>query len=254
MIQNRSVIDELSAQEAELERRLAEVRERRAALETRPSARGGKAARPLRDVTLDMLQEARCPLNSLLLASVIRPLNGRSIPATRFGTLANDEASSYDSSRARPVYLCHCLTFDQGQAVKRFWARSDWALAERIVGPMSGRILFLKGAAWTIELARDVDAGRLAAETPETLNYVAADQARGAGIPVKRGEFPYDTWLAFITEAIGRYQVDDRAVRERAAAELEQRLSERELLFGSRTGFVSLPGSSESWRSAIVER
>src|SRR5690606_20042116 len=133
--------------------RLNEVRERRAELEKLMSPRE-KNGRPLRDITLDMLQAARCPLNSLLLASVIRPLHGRSIAATRFGTLSNDEARSFESSRARPVYLCHCITYDQGQAVKRFWARSDWPLADRIMAPMTGRILFLKGAAWTINLAR----------------------------------------------------------------------------------------------------
>lgn len=98
-------IDHLKAQEADLERRLNEVRERRAELEKLMRPRGEKKARPLRDITLDMLQEANCPLNSLLLASVIRPLHGRSIPSTRFGTLSNDEASSFDSSRAPGLSL-----------------------------------------------------------------------------------------------------------------------------------------------------
>ena len=254
MIHNRADIDKLKAEEAHLERLLAEVRERRATLEKRPNAGNGRAGRPIRDIVLDVLQEAQRPLNSLLLASVLRPLQGRTIPATRFGTLSNDEARSYDSSRARPVYLCHCLTFDQGQAVKRFWARSDWPLSERVIGPMSGRILFLKGASWTIELARLVAEDRLAADNPDMLNYVAADQARDAGIPVKHGDFPYDAWLTFVAEAIDRHKAGDEEVRQKAAAELAQRLSERELLFGSRTGFVSLPGSAESWRSAINER
>jgi hypothetical protein len=247
-------IDTLKAEEADLERRLAAVRGRRVALEKRSNAAAPRARRPLREITLDMLQEAHCPLNSLLLASVIRPLQGRTIAATRFGTMSNDEAASYDSSRARPVYLCHCLTADQGQTLKRFWARSDWPLSERVIGPISGRILFLKGAAWTIELARLVAGDRLGADNPDLLNYVAADQARDAGIPVKRGEFRYDAWQRLISEAIGRHEAEDRTVRERAAAELEQRLTERELLFGSRPGFVSLPGSSSSWRSTGDER
>lgn len=247
-------IDHLKAQEADLERRLNEVRERRAELEKLARPHGGKRGRPLRDITLDMLQEAQCPLNSLLLASVIRPLHGRNIPATRFGTLSNDEASSFDSSRARPVYLCHCLTYDQGQAVKRFWARSDWSLADRIMGPMTGRILFLKGAAWTINLARLVNEQRLVADNPDTLQYVAADQARDAGFPVKRGDFPYDEWLTAIAAAIDRHDAKDRILREAAAVELAQQLSERDQLFGSRTGLVSLPGSRGSWRSTIDDR
>src|SRR5262249_38097042 len=130
--------------------------------------------------------------------NVLRPLRGRTIPATRFGTLSNDEAKSFESSRAKPVYLCHCLTNDLGQAVKRFWARSDWPVSDRIIGPMSGRLLFLQGAAWTIRLARAADRKELNAANPETLNYLAADQARDAGLHVQRGLFPYDDWLKSI--------------------------------------------------------
>ena len=247
-------IERLKTEEAELERRLHEVRERRAELEHLSRPRSGRRVRPLREITLDLLQEAQCSLNSLLLASVIRPLHGRKTPSTRFGTLSNDEAKSFDSSRVRPVYLCHCLTHDKGQAVKRFWARSDWPLADRIMGPMTGRILFLKGAAWAINLGRLVDEHGLVADNPDTLKYVAADQARDAGLTVKRGDFPYEEWLTTIAAAIDRHDTEDRAVREAAAIDLTQRLSERDLLFGSRAGFVSLPGSTESWRSAIDDR
>jgi hypothetical protein len=244
----------IRTEEAELERQLEELRAKRIALEKRGRPRSGDGGRPLRDLVLDLLQDAGGPLNSLLLASVIRPLQGREIPATRFGTLSNDEAKSYDSSRARPVYLCHCLTHDQGQAVKRFWARSDWNLADRVMGPMSGRMLFLQGAAWTINLARLVEAGELIAEKPDVLQYVAADQARDAGLSVRRGEFPYENWLEAIAGAIDRHFEEDLALRQAAAVDLASRLSDRELLFGSRKGLVSLPGSTPSWRSAIDER
>lgn len=248
-------LDLILTEEAKLLERLEELRIQRVALEKgqRPR-RNSDAGRPLRDMVLDLLQDAGNPLNSLLLASVLRPLHGREIPATRFGTLSNDEAKSFDSSRARPVYLCHCLTHDQGQPVKRFWARSDWPLEERVMGPMSGRILFLQGAAWTINLARLVAAGELAAENHEVLRYVAADQARDAGLSVKRGDFPYEAWLEAIAGAIDRHLPEDLTFRRAAAVELSGRLSERELLFGARQGLVSLPGSNPSWRSAIDER
>lgn len=247
-------IEHIRSQEAELERQLMEVRAKRIALEKGARPKSVDRGRPLRDLTLELLQDAGIPLNSLLLANVIRPLFGRDVPATRFGTLANDEAKSYDSSRARPVYLCHCLTHDKGQAVKRFWARSDWDLAERVVGPMTGRVHFLEGAAWTINLARLAADGELAADKPEVLHYVAADQARDAGLVVKRGEFPYEDWLGAISVALERHAAADRDLRVSAAAELASRLSEREQLFGARTGLVSLPGSAPSWRSAIDER
>lgn len=247
-------IEQIRTQEAELERQLVKLRAQRIALEKGARPKSLDRKRPLRDLTLELLQDAGVPLNSLLLANIIRPLFGRDIPATRFGTLANDEAKSYDSSRARPVYLCHCLTHDKGQAVKRFWARSDWDLAERVIGPMTGRVHFLEGAAWTINLARLVAEGELAADKPEVLHYVAADQARDAGLVVKRGEFPYEDWLGAISVALKRHTTADRDVRVAAAAEIASRLSEREQLFGARAGLVSLPGSAPSWRSAIDER
>lgn len=247
-------IENIRSQEADLKRQLMEVRAKRMALEKRSSSKPADRGRPLRDLVLDLLQDAGTPLNSLLLANIVRPLFGRDVPATRFGTLANDEAKSYDSSRARPVYLCHCLTHDKGQAVKRFWARSDWDLADRVIGPMTGRVHFLKGAAWTINLARLVDAGQLAADKPEVLHYVAADQARDAGLIVKRGEFPYEDWMGAISVALERHAEADRDVRVAAAVDLASRLPEREQLFGARTGLVSLPGSAPSWRSAIDER
>lgn len=254
MSDHSSTIEELKAQEAELERLLNEVRTCRVGLERKTSPAERRPSRALREVILDLLQEAGCPLNSLLLASVIRPLLGRIVPSTRFGTLSNDEAVSFDSSRARPVYLCHCLTFDQGAAVKRFWARSDWPLAERVMGPMTGRILFLKGATWTIGLAQMVQAQHLAAENAEKLQFIAADQARDAGLTVTRGEFPYGDWLAAITSMLARHEAEDRELREAAAAELGSQLSDRDQLFGARGGLVSLPGSRASWRSSIDER
>jgi hypothetical protein len=243
-------LDRLRAEETKLERRLLEVREHRASLERRARPRAADGGRPLRDLVLDLLGEAKVPLNSLLIATVLRPLQDRTIPSTRFGTLSNDEAKSFDSSRSKPVYLCHCLMYDQGQAVKRFWARSDWQLSDRVLGPMSGRVLFLEGAAWTIQLARAVNGKEMFAANPDTLNYVAADQARDAGLHVQRGRFPYDEWLDAIAGLIRRHRAEDEQARVQAAEVLAARLSERELLFGARTPLVSLPGSKPGWGSA----
>jgi hypothetical protein len=244
-------IKRLLDEEAELQLRLKAVQEKRAALQSRARSKTAPApVRPLRDIVVEALAEAKTPLNSLLLASIIRPLQNREIPSTRFGTLSTDEIKSYESSRHRPVYLCHCITHDRGDAVKRFWARSDWPLVERVIGPMSGRILFLKGAAWAIGLARAVKEGKLVAAKPDVLNYVAADQARDVGIVVQRGEFPFDEWLKAIEVSIIRYAPEDREIRQAAALALSERLNERALLFGAPPGFVSLPGSHKDWRSA----
>jgi hypothetical protein len=111
-------------------------------------------------------------------------------------------------------------------------------------------LLFLKGAAWTISLARAVANGQLTAANQETLNYVAADQARDAGLVVQRGQFPFDDWLDALTEMIDRHRAEDEALRAETAEAFTSRLSERELLFGARTPLVSLPGSKPGWVSA----
>ena len=240
-------LDQLRTLEAELERRLFEVRQQIAQSGPKAGQGSGGRRRPLREVMLDLLAEAQIPLNSLLVASVLRPLQGNAVPSTRFGTLSNDEAKSFESSRAKPVYLCHCLNHDDGQAVKRFWARSDWPLSRRILGPMSGRVLFLEGAAWTIKLAKEASLGTLHVSNAETLYFVAADQARDAGLKVSRGVFPYDDWLKSLSDLLRRYSGEDAAVRSTAAAALSNQLSERDLLFGARLPLVSLPGSKAGW-------
>lgn len=240
-------LDRLRAEEAELERRLFEIRQQIAlsGRNAKPESNGRR--RPLREIMLDLLAEAQVPVNSLLIASVLRPLQGLTVASTRFGTLSNDEAKSFDSSRPKPVYLCHCLNHDDGQAVKRFWARSDWPIVRRILGPMSGRVLFLEGAAWTIRLARAASRGELPVANAEILNFVAADQVRDAGFKVQRGEFPYDDWLEGLSELLERYSGEDERVRSAAGAELSKQLSERDLLFGARQPLVSLPGSKAGW-------
>jgi hypothetical protein len=245
----KKTLDDLRLEEAELERRLAELRTQRVALEKGKRSASAKPMPPLRDQVLEILDDAGYPLNSLLLASVMRPLYGRTVPSTRFGTLSNDEVKSFESSRARPTYLCHCLTYDQGQPVKRFWARSDWALSMRIMAPMTGRLLFLRGAAWAIELARSAERRDREVSNLEILKFVAADQARDAGLHVKRGEFPYAEWLAEISIVISKIAEEDRVIREESAKVLADHLSDRDQLFGSAKGFVSLPGSRSSWRS-----
>jgi len=82
------------------------------------------------------------------------------------------------------------------------------------------------------------------------LNYVAADQARDAGLHVQRGRFPYDDWLNAIRGLIERHRAEDEQARIQAAEVLAARLSERELLFGARTPLVSLPGSKPGWWGA----
>jgi hypothetical protein len=236
-------LDRIVSRQEQLERELDVLRRQRAKLER--SVRPGRAERSLRDVMIDLLAESEVPLNSLLIASMMQALYGRTVPSTRFGTLSIDEQKSYCSNRVRPVYLCHCLTYDEGVAVKRFWARSDWPLQDRLIGPMTGRVLFLKSAIWTIEIARD-----RTGTNDDKLSFIAADHARSAGLRVERGSFQFDEWITALNVQLHKHLPADVAVRSEAAALLEKRLNEHDKLFGSRGRLVSIPGTTKRWKDA----
>lgn len=235
-------LDRILMREEELKRELEDLRRQRTTLER--AARPRRAERSLRDLTLDLLAEACTPLNSLLIAGVLSALYSREVPSTRFGTLSIDEQKSFAAGRVtRPVYLCHCLNAADGVAVKRFWARSDWPLRERIIGPMTGRVLFLKSAVWIIKLAED--RGDAA---PERLKFLAADHARSAGLKVDRGCFQFVEWLTALEAQLQKHLPEDEEVRRTAAAALEPRLNDRDVLFGARGGLVSIPGTTRRWK------
>ena len=236
----------LRKEEAELERRLAEIRQRRITQEEQERPELQKTRLPLRVILLSQLQEAETPMNSLLLAQLLEARLSKKIPSTRFGTLSKDEEASFKSRRARPVYLCHSLSHDTGLPIKRYWCRSDWPLSKRIFSPISSRVAFLKSAIWVVGLAtHSADAAN-----PDLLKFLAADLARDAGLLVKRGEFPFDEWLGFLRNSLEKFEKDDEVQRIEAAGTLEKKLNEAEQLFGAPPGLISLPGSSSSWRSA----
>ena len=106
--------------------------------------------------------------------------------------------------------------------------------------------MFLKGALWTIDLAQNSEA----AIEPEKLSYVAADQARSAGLPVKRGDFPFNEWKETIGAEIDRLSAQDLEIRKEAAEKFQIELTPEAQLFGRAQDLVSLPGTKSNFRSA----
>ena len=193
------------------------------------STRSGRR-KPVRQVVLDVLEDCGTLLYSRELSNIARAIYGRQVPASRFGGLARDEANSFESSRPRPVYLCHGLTHDRGLAIKRLWGRSDWPLAERIVAPTTGRAQHLRVTAALCEIALDrVDT----TAEPETLHILAADHASDLpGVKVKRGDFELKHWRDVARELLEDVGPEDEQKREDAAERLS-RLSPRQQLFGA---------------------
>lgn len=234
----------LEAERRQLQARLARIE---AELGEVPSSRRVKRdrsqapRRSLRETLLDCLSDFGLMAYSQQLAIYAKGRVGREIPSTRFSSLSRDEENAARNNRTREVWLCHGLTFDRGEPIRRLWARSDWPLHERIVAPTTGRVLYLRTAARLAELAlRD----QAVAADAEMLKYLAADSARDLGLPFKRGEFPLDVWRESALTQLEPLEEADRAARVEAAERLAQELPPLAQLFGRPQRPVVLPGGA----------
>jgi hypothetical protein len=200
---------------------------------------GRRRAVPFRAAVLDALDDLGVLSYSRELLLYINALSGRGASATRFGALAKDEQAAFESRRPRSVYLCHGLTSDRGEAIKRLWARSDWPLEDRVVAPTTGRVQHLRV---TIRLC-EIAAAEGGAADPTMLKIIAADHARDLpGLRIKRGEFDLQTWRAVATEQLTKHAPGDHQ-RRLEAAERFRTLTAAEQLFGiaEREPLLSVP-------------
>jgi hypothetical protein len=139
------------------------------------------------------------------------------------------------------------LTFNTAEAVRRLWARSDWPLEERIVGPLTGRTIYLRATARFSELAEKY--ADVAAD-PDMLKFIAADFARDLGINFRRGEFPLDLWRETALGMLGEIEEQDREARRSAAEEMTLSMSETGQLFGRAPRPIVLPGGQAERKEA----
>lgn len=196
--------------------------------QSRPTGVSRAARRPVRELLVESLEDLGWPAHARELGLYATARYGRSIEPTRFGSLAADERASFVRGASRPVWLCHGLTHDRGEAIRRLWARSDWPLAMRIVAPTTGRVQHLRMTAKVCELAEKHEA------SPDKLHYLAADLARDLpGTEVRRGTFDLDGWRATARDELARVEDEDRDRREAAAERLATKLGPAHLLFGA---------------------
>jgi len=212
-----------------------------------PAAPAAGSPRPVRGLVLDALHDIGFLTYSQTLGLYLKARYARIVPPTRFGTLTKDEEKSFKSARPRAVWLCHGLTFNTGEAVRRLWARSDWPLADRIVGPLTGRVIYLRA---TVRLAELADKQAEVAADAELLKFIAADFARDLGISFRRGDFPLAVWQQTAREMLGEIEQEDRKVREAAAEQMASSMSEFEQLFGRPPRPVMLPGGQSDRKEA----
>lgn len=242
---------ELEAERRELEARLARIEAELAkssvGLRSEAERVSYSSRRPIREVLLDCLSDIGLMTYSQQLAIYAKARYGREVPSTRFSSLSRDEESAARNNRTREVWLCHGLTFDRGEPIRRLWARSDWPLHERIVAPTTGRVLYLRMTARLAELAMRDEA---VAADGEKLKYLAADNARDVGLPFKRGEFPLDAWRDRALAQLEPLEREDREARMEAAERLGRELSPLARLFGRPQKPVLLPGGAAAREGA----
>ena len=232
---------------------LKELQRVEAQLSARSEPKNASAApaegspRPVRGLVLDALHDIGFLTYSQTLGLYLKARYARTVAPTRFGTLAKDEEKSFKSARPRAVWLCHGLTFNTGEAVRRLWARSDWPLVDRIVGPLTGRVIYLRA---TIRFAELAEKQAEVAADADLLKFIAADFARDLGISFRRGEFPLTLWQDTARQMLAEIEQEDRTVREAAAEQMTSSLSEFELLFGRAPRPVLLPGGQSHRKEA----
>lgn len=204
---------------------------------------------PLREFVLSMLEAVGAMVPSRSLGKLYRAKFGKEVPPERFGTLSSDERKAFEANRKRAVFLCHGLTFQEGLAIKRLWGRSDWELEARIVGPRTGRVVFLQFAAWINAEADRADVGVVWRES-EMLKYLAADCAREMDLKVRKTEFHFAEWRAHALDELARIKEEDAQVRRAAAVEIAARAGFDEVtkMFGASTSIVEPTFTGQPWR------
>ncbi len=219
----------MAASLAELEAKLASLTTEGGGLASDPPDGSGAlspkergARQPLRDLVLTALEELGCPAYSRQLAVYLKVTRGRSISPERFGSLSRDELEAYRRAPSkRPVWLCHVLTADRHEVIRRLWARSDWPREWRVFAPTSGRVQQLAMTRRLCELALDAD--RIAVD-PQMLRIFVADHARALpGVTVQRGVFELDEWRRRAAEELARWEEADRVARAASAEWLRAR-------------------------------
>ena len=179
-----------------------------------------KGSRTVRALVLDILHELAWPAYSREIASFGKAWADKNLKSERFGTLSKDEFEAFTQGRTRPVWLCHALTYDRHQAIKRLWARSDWPLETRIIGPMTGRVQHLK---ITIRLCEIASRAEGFSADPEMMRIIAADHARDLpGINFKRGRFDFDLWKDAASRQLAELEPADEEVRRESAEQLKK--------------------------------
>jgi hypothetical protein len=194
-----------------------------------PGGLSSVSGQSFRQLLLNALQDLGSPTSSLTLRPFIAARYGRTIPSTQFGTIASQERRAFDrGASTKPVWLASGLLYDSFRPVRRIFARSDWPLESRILGPASMRLFRLLATERLAELARNADREAQNADMLRTLALAHARELPGVRIDDESPDFAQIASVA--RDLVSKYQID-HLMRRAVAASLAE-LPERVQLFG----------------------
>ena len=196
----------------------------------------------LRQAVLDALEDFWWPLAPATeLGPYLEAVHRRPVTADAWDELLNDERRAFLRGEQRDPWLCLGIRPDLTGDPER-WARSDWPLWVRVVGPDDARIR----PYW---LLRQLDRAPVMPGEPGTQSLTALWTRLAAQLPthevallrseVERDPRPgydwqqdrFSIWAEVADELFGRLAEDDRREREAVARRLG-RLDVADQLFG----------------------
>jgi len=141
-----------------------------------------KAARPLRELALDALEDLGVPAAPSLIADLTAALTGSRPSPSRFASLKRDEENAARRNiAARPAWVVPALNAAQLTAIPRLLSSSAWPLERRVLGARSMRTDHLRIAInLSQRLASLRELGAAEAEAIERLVYPIARSIPGA--------------------------------------------------------------------------
>jgi hypothetical protein len=186
---------------------------------------------PLREQVHQALTLLTVPAAPKLIIAVHEAFFSGEMISARLTSLRRDEQRSYESApNARPYYLCAALTHDLLTPARGLLAVSTWSMADRIVGPLSPRVHYLKSAIRVAEyIARLDDPG------PATrLLWRFSANIPGAS----EGAMSPDTVARTARAELVIHDEADQYEREESGRRAVTQLPAVQQLFGSRLGVV----------------
>lgn len=192
-------------------------------MSSRRSHKGMACAAVLCEALLEALSELACPAYTSELVPYLRarygkfgsPLTPTRIERTIENNILTRRAEG--SSLTKPS-LCTALTSEHGEPIMKLIARTDWPLAQRVVGATTGRARYLLITARLCDLAINKKG-----DFADYLTLVRLVAAHARGLPgrvVRYERYDLEEWLGLSLELSRMTADEDEQARVDAAARL----------------------------------